>query len=177
MFSPEQFIRAVESQLPKIEFGEIEDAIGKSCIAIRDYWASKHDGGDYPDMADIDPTGLWPHLSFAGLLQIQDDPHRYYVRVMGDKIEAIYGSMTKKTLDEALRPISLKRWHSILDTALEREAPLRMVSQMQIILGQTITGEAVVLPLRVGSRPVGGFLIGVHLGLSRRRGADAPEER
>lgn len=68
---------------------------------IFDYWKSRHRKGRLPRREDIEPGDLSDLLPHIFLVDVEEDPRRYRVRLAGSEVVACFGTdMTGKTVDE-----------------------------------------------------------------------------
>ncbi len=58
---------------------------------VYDYWLNRSDGEILPAREDIDPAGLKKHLSFVSLIDVEQDPERFRMRLAGTGLRDIYG--------------------------------------------------------------------------------------
>lgn len=76
-----------------------------SCInegmrRIYDYWESHRKDGRLPRREDIDPSDMTDLLPRIFLVDVEENPRRYRVRLAGTQVVACFGvDMTGKTID------------------------------------------------------------------------------
>lgn len=71
--------------------------------ALLDYWISIHPGHALPGRRDFDPIAVPAALGNLVLTQVERDPYRFRVRLMGTAVVAAMGAdFTGRYLDEAL---------------------------------------------------------------------------
>ncbi len=68
---------------------------------VYDYWLNCRDGDNLPARDDVNPVELKKHLSFVSLIDVEDDPQRFRVRLAGTGLRDVYGrEMTGTYLEE-----------------------------------------------------------------------------
>lgn len=75
--------------------------INKGMCRILDYWQGRCRDGGLPRRDDIDPGDLSDLLANIFLVDVEENPRRYRVRLAGSEVVACFGAdMTGKTIDE-----------------------------------------------------------------------------
>ena len=88
------------------------------------------------------------HMPFIAIYErIEASPARYHVRLMGTRFAQTIGDFTGKFVDDVIPALHLKRVQAALDTVLAAGAPLRFVSNADIIDKQYYVAEYLVVPL------------------------------
>lgn len=92
---------------------------------IHDYWKSRHHDGRLPRRDDIEPADLTDLLPNIFLVDVEEKPRRYRIRLAGSEVVACFGvDMTGKTIDEYdladERTAILEQY----DLAVETRAPI-----------------------------------------------------
>jgi hypothetical protein len=75
--------------------------INEGMQRIYDYWTSRRHDGRLPRREDIDPGELSDLLPNIFLVDVEEAPRRYRVRLAGTEVVACFGvDMTGKTIDQ-----------------------------------------------------------------------------
>jgi len=75
--------------------------INEGMRRIYDYWLARRRNGRLPRRHDIDPSELSDLLANIFLVDVEENPRRYRVRLAGSEVVACFGlDMTGKTIDE-----------------------------------------------------------------------------
>jgi hypothetical protein len=94
---------------------------------------------------------LKPYLgSLALFQQIQGNPKRYCIRLMGTLLTQTIGEMQGKYVDEMVPPDLLPRWHAAFDLILAECRPLRFTSRVDFMHLDHLHAEVLLAPLLDG---------------------------
>jgi hypothetical protein len=88
-------------------------------------------------------------LSYVGLVDVMDDAFgdpTYRIRLAGTSIEALFGSITGKELNQFLSPALEERWRFVFDKTINAAAPVRFSGRMDID-NNLLHGELLLAPL------------------------------
>lgn len=133
---------------------------------LYDYWTALLSERPFPTWEDVDlralPTPVVPHL---GLFDVENDPRRYRIRLMGANIVAWYGcDVTGRYLDEIDLGPDPGAGFAILDHVVRCCTPAHMMGEYTKQDGRHICYERLILPLSSAGQEVG-----MLLGASARR--------
>ncbi len=95
-----------------LEFGRDESLSFESpvLVSLYDYWHSKCHGRDMPARSDISPTDLGANLAHVFLVDVEYDPERFRLRLVGTHgTEFMKRDYTGKYYDEAYSSDQLSR--------------------------------------------------------------------
>ncbi len=88
------------------------------------YWASRRDGGRLPGRRNIDPTDFKRHLPTISLIDVQQDPLDYRLRLAGTGLYGVYGrEITGLTLEDVYEPEAVTYWRENLDKVVRDGRP------------------------------------------------------
>ncbi|WP_422366965.1 PAS domain-containing protein [Pelagibius sp.] len=156
---------------------EFNDRIRSKVIRLLyDYWTALLRERPIPTREDIDPRRLpEPVIPHLGLFDVEHDPRRYRVRLMGANIVAWYGcDVTGRYLDEIDLGPDPGPGFAILDHVVRCRTPAHMMGEYTKQDGRHIRYERLVLPLSSGGQEVG-MLLGASDRLSDQ-GTSNPKE-
>ncbi len=129
---------------------EFNDRIRSTAIRhLSDYWTALLAERPVPTREDIDPRALpetvAPHL---GLFDVENDPRRYRIRLMGSSVVEWYGcDVTGRYLDEIDLGPDPGPGFAILDHVVRSRTPAHMMGEYTKQDGRCIRYERLVLPL------------------------------
>ena len=119
--------------------------------AIRElysYWLSLRADRAAPARAQVDPMAMRRTLPHLGLFDVENDPRRYRVRIMGTEVVAWYGcDVTGRYLDEIDLGPDPAPVFAILDHVVATMTPAHMTGDYVKQDGRQIRYERLVLPL------------------------------
>jgi len=121
-----------------------------STMKGRDYWLALRGDRDMPARAEISPRAMRDFLPFVGLIEWTAKPkggEDYFVRLIGGKIEEIFGSMTGQFIDRTLPPDIAIRWRLVLDEVRKNGTPLAVSSRVAFNNLRHMKQELFVAPL------------------------------
>ncbi|NIA67634.1 PAS domain-containing protein [Pelagibius litoralis] len=146
---------------------ELDDRIRSEMIrCLYDYWSNLLAGRQAPARSDVDPRAMPRILPHLGLFDVENDPRRYRVRLMGTNVVEWYGcDVTGHYLDEIDLGLNPGTVFSILDHVVRSMTPAHMVSEYTKQDGRRIRCERIVLPLSDNQRQVN-MLLGASVQLS-----------
>ncbi|MGD1876158.1 MAG: PAS domain-containing protein [Kiloniellaceae bacterium] len=134
------------------------------------YWQELRRGRTAPARADIDPSRIVPVLPHIGLFDVEENPRRYRIRLIGTRIVNWYGcDMTGRYLDELDFGTGPAFTFSTLDQVVDKIVPGYMSGEYTKQDGRTIRYERLYLPLSNDSKTVN-----MLIGASVRLAPDAP---
>jgi hypothetical protein len=126
------------------------------------YWKSILAGRAMPSRADFDLRAmrdLLPHLGLMEPRRKADGTSDYYIRLIGTRLEQIYGTVTGKTISEFLSPDIQERWRTALDTAVAGRAPIRTIGRMAFQKKLWLEVECLIAPLSHDGETVSMLLV------------------
>ena len=103
-----------------------------------------------PSRADLDPVDMRRFLANVGLLEIHEAPdaaRRFRARLAGTEIEAIFGPITGRFLDEALPPGPAARLAFLAEAVIAAARPVRFSTRIAHKEQNFVETEAVWAPL------------------------------
>lgn len=119
------------------------------------YWQSLRRDRRAPSRADIDPSEIAGILSHIGLVDVEREPSRYRIRLLGARIVDWYGcDVTGRYLDEIDFGVAGGSTFKILDQAVDRAVPAHMSGAYTKQDGRAIRYERLYLPLSNDARRV-----------------------
>jgi hypothetical protein len=134
------------------------------------YWQDLRGDRPAPARADIDPSAIPKILPHIGLFDVEHDPRRYRIRLMGTRIVSWYGcDLTGRYLDEIDFGDAERFTFAILDQVVDHMAPAHMSGEYTKQDGRRIRYERLYLPLSEDGRTVN-----MLLGAAVRLPPDAP---
>ncbi len=98
-----------------------------------DLWCKMANGRRMPDRRDLNPRDFGTYLPHLNLfdLHLQDgDLASMAPRVLGAKLEEVFGELTGKVLEETLPDYVLARWIGATKAALDHDAPVRATGRV-----------------------------------------------
>ena len=111
-------------------------------------WRSVRGAADMPARTSLTARLLKRHMpSIAIYERVDMSPVRYRVRLMGTRFAETFGDLTGKIVDEAIAARYVKRFHSAPETVLAAGAPLRFVSNTDVVNKQFYVAEYLMVPL------------------------------
>ena len=88
------------------------------------YWASLRGARRLPGRADIDPGCFKRHLPTVSLIDVENDPRDYRLRLAGTGLYGVYGGeITGKRLKDIYNSASAEYWRKELDKIVESGKP------------------------------------------------------
>ena len=88
------------------------------------YWASRKDCGRLPGRRHIDPNDFKRHLPTISLIDVQNGPRNYRLRLAGTGLYGVYGrEITGLKLDDVYGPNAGAYWREHLDTVVNERRP------------------------------------------------------
>jgi len=119
------------------------------------YWQELRAQGALPSRADIDPLRIPDVLDSIGLFDVEQNPRRYRIRMMGMQIVRWYGcDLTGRYLDEidfGDRPVFT---FALLDQVVDRRVAGHMTGEYTKQDGRTIRYERLFVPLSSDGRTI-----------------------
>lgn len=115
---------------------------------LYNYWQGLRCDRPAPRRADIDPGCIVSVLPHIGLFDVEANPRRYRIRLMGTRIVSWYGcDLTGRYLDEIDFGTGENFTFSVLDQVVERCVPGYMSGEYTKQDGRTIRYERLYMPL------------------------------
>ncbi|WP_340118927.1 PAS domain-containing protein [Pelagibius sp. 7325] len=115
---------------------------------LYNYWRQLVRGRLVPSRADIDPGRIAAVLPHIGLFDVESNPRRYRIRLMGTRIVSWYGcDLTGRYLDEIDFGTSDSFTFSVLDQVVDRCVPGYMSGEYTKQDGRVIRYERLYMPL------------------------------
>lgn len=113
-----------------------------------EYWEQKRDGRRAPARHDIDPTEIPDLLGYVGLLEVQDSPRDFRVRLNGTEVTRMMGrEITGKWCSEVTTGDDGERCKRVFDIVVDDWSPA-IVETSLAFCGKPYTGQTfVALPL------------------------------
>lgn len=115
-----------------------------------EYWRSVKGDRVMPSRADISPAalrGVLPQIALVDVPGAGDPPTSYVVRLAGDAIIQVYGSLTGKPLDQILPSDILSRWVACFDAARTAAVPIGVTSRVSFQNKTWLQAEVLLAPL------------------------------
>jgi hypothetical protein len=115
-----------------------------------EYWRSVKGDRAMPSRADISPAALrsiLPQIALVDVPAAGDPPTAYVVRLAGDAIVQVYGTLTGKPLDQILPPDILARWVACFDTVRTGAEPVGVTSRVSFQNKTWLQAEVFIAPL------------------------------
>lgn len=138
---------------PPIVFDPTVSLTREMTVKAYEYWKAARGERTMPTRKDMTLPGMREflrHIAFVELRPMADGRTAFFIRLAGDKIENIFGSITGKTLNEFL-PSSLEaRWRLVFEAALETQAPIRVASRVVFGGKEYLASEVLLAPLGDG---------------------------
>ncbi len=126
------------------------------------YWDEKRGGRRAPARADIDPIELGSALANIFLLDVEEAPRRYRVRLMGEAFVEEYGeTVAGKYLDEVDLGDEKAAILAAYDALVENCEPLYVTSEFVKADGRRLHFERLALPLSSDGETVDKILGGM----------------
>lgn len=122
-------------------------------VKAYEYWKRVKGDRRMPSRKDITPQAMREFIRHIGLVEIRTGAHgeqTYFVRLAGDKIESVYGSITGKFLSEFLPPQIEARWRTIFSAPQGTKAPVRFASRVAFGGRDYLANELLAAPLGEG---------------------------
>jgi hypothetical protein len=126
-------------------------------IRGRDYWLALRGDRAMPTRADISPREMREFLPHVGLIESLPLPgggEDYFVRIIGGKVEEIFGSLTGQFVQNTLPPEIAARWRVILDEVRRSKVPLVATSRVAFNNWRHLKQEVFIAPLGEGDGEV-----------------------
>ncbi|MEK9969565.1 MAG: PAS domain-containing protein [Ferrovibrio sp.] len=118
-----------------------------AAAAIHRYWLDQRQGGRLPGRSDIDPLAMRAALGNIALLEVQHDPVRFRLRLVGTyQVSRLGFDPTGMWLDEMPAPEYRALLISRLQAILERPEPL-LVRNRQLMDDRWYDYETIWLPM------------------------------
>ena len=102
-------------------------------VKARDYWLSLCGGRVMPARAEISPRDLveiLPHIGLVEMVPLQDGSEDYAMRLMGGKIEEVFGRLTGQPICTALPAETAARWRLVFDEVRGSHKPLAVTGRV-----------------------------------------------
>jgi hypothetical protein len=117
--------------------------------AVLDVWRSLCTDGSIPRRDQIKPHLFKAQLGNIAIIErVQQEPSRYFVRLMGSRLSLRLGEMQGKMLDESLEPEIYRRWAADAELVLSEQCPLRFFGDRMDHRQMTyLRAESLVAPL------------------------------
>jgi len=88
------------------------------------YWASRRQGSRLPCRANIHPAHFKRHLPTVSLIDVEQDPRAYRLRLAGTGLYGVYGrEITGRTLEEIYNSAAADYWRTELDHVVQDRRP------------------------------------------------------
>ena len=88
------------------------------------YWASCREGSRLPARESIHPSHFKRHLPTISLIDVQNDPREYSLRLAGTGLYNVYGrEITGRTLSEVYNSAAADYWRAELDKVVQERRP------------------------------------------------------
>jgi hypothetical protein len=144
----------------------LEHHINKNVL---EYWRSRCGRFRMPRRQDIDPIdllGSLNHVWLSDVLTASGVQADYHIRVAGEGVEAVFGTLTGRMLSKALPAESLRRWQNILGAVVAERVPLRFSGGITFQQKYHLIAESVIMPLSENDDKVS-MLLGSFVAWSR----------
>ena len=118
-----------------------------------EYWKSLLRGRAMPARQDVLPRDMREILSYVGLVEIvalPDGGEDYAMRLIGGKLEEVFGPITDKPLSTSLPAQIATRWREVFDKARGLRAPLAVTGRMGFENKRHLKYELFLAPLGDG---------------------------
>jgi hypothetical protein len=111
-------------------------------------WRAARGASEMPARTSLTARMLKRHMpSLAIYERTETSPVRYRARLMGTRLAQAVGDFTGKFVDDVFPDWHLKRIHAALETVLAAGAPLRFVSNADLVDKQYYVAEYLMVPL------------------------------
>jgi hypothetical protein len=121
------------------------------------YWDEKRGDHRAPSRDDVDPTGMFEALPNVFLIDVEAEPRRYRVRLMGTVLVEWYGQdITGRYVDEITDQV-LGALHELVTTW----RPWRLAGEYERRSGRVMLYELLALPLSTDGATVNMVLGGI----------------
>jgi len=115
---------------------------------LLDLWRTARGAADMPTRTSLTARLLKRHIPSIAIYEMTDaSPVRFRARLMGTRLAQTVGDFTGKFVDDVIPAWHVKRVHAALETVLAAGAPLRFVSNADIIDKQYYVAEYLMVPL------------------------------
>lgn len=130
------------------------------------YWQGLRHGRRAPARSDLDPSDIVSVLPHIGLYDVEENPRRYRIRLLGTRIVSWYGcDLTGRYLDEIDFGESAESTFKTLNDVVDLCVPAHMTGEYVKQDERTIRFERIYLPLSSDGRKVD-MVIGATVRLS-----------
>ncbi|HLJ20339.1 MAG TPA: PAS domain-containing protein [Stellaceae bacterium] len=132
----------------------------KALLAV---WEARRKGRRMPARADFDPLDLKAHLGHLFLVDVEREPRRYRVRLVGTRITTVVQrDVTGMYLDAIYAGTLLESLAQALSWVVDERAPLRVYSRAGHPQNPVYFYEGLLLPLSADGESVNMVLGGLH---------------
>lgn len=115
---------------------------------LLELWRTARGRNIMPARTSLTARLLKRHMPCIAIYErIDTSPVRYRVRLMGTRFAEIFGDLTGRIVDEAIPASGVKRFHSAPETVLAAGAPLRFLSNTDLVGKQFYAAEYLMVPL------------------------------
>lgn len=134
-------------------------------VALQDLWQSKLNGRDLPLRSDIPPEELKQWMGNLALCEVEPDPLRFRLRLVGTRIRDYDGAdYTGRYLDEvlspAIRPIVLSQWRR----CVESRRPVLVHHREKDPIGRPVVIDKLFLPVSMHGESVDQVFVYIEVG-------------
>ena len=119
--------------LPPVTIDRTLAATPRPVIKARDYWLALRGEREMPAREEILPRDMRDFLAHVGLveaMQLPDGSEDYAMRLMGGRIEEVFGAISKKPICEVLPPAIAARWRAVFDEVRNHRQPLVLTGRV-----------------------------------------------
>jgi hypothetical protein len=152
-----------DPELPPINVDRSLGFEHAAIAAAHAYWRTLCRGRPMPVRADIDPVEMRRFLTHVALVHLPDDPSgegEFSIRLAGDHVESVFGTISGRPLSKFLKPEIQKRWRTIFDLTVEEKAPLRFFGPVGFERKLWLDAELMLAPLAGPEGAVGMLFAG-----------------
>jgi len=136
-------------------------------VDLHEYWESKLLDREMPARPDIDPTEIVHLLPYIILIDVEEAPERYRVRLVGTHVVDTLGrDHTGRYFDEVYPPEVYEKFVSGVRKVAGERRPLSGHGRVYFAAGREhIIYESLTLPLSSDCKTVDMLLMGLHVGV------------
>jgi len=150
MCPPDDGFVSLSDEMPPVHIDRTLNLTRAATIKGRDYWLALRGDRQMPARAEISPRDMREFLPYVGLIEhapLPEGGEDYFVRLVGGKVEEIFGPMTGQFITKTLPPEIADRWRLILDEVRRSKAPLVATSRVAYNNLRHLKQEVFIAPL------------------------------
>jgi hypothetical protein len=119
-------------------------------IKARDYWMTLRGARAMPGRAEIVPRDLreiLPHIGLVEMVPLPDGGEDYAMRLVGGKVEEVFGPLTGQPICTALPAETAARWRLVFDEVRASGKPLAVTGRVGFDNQRHLKYELFIAPL------------------------------